>query len=37
MLRPIAVDASGAEVPDIDVSPNLVRVRAAFVASEAKP
>lgn len=37
MLRPIAVDAAGVEVPDIDVSPNLVRVRASFVASEAKP
>lgn len=32
MLRPTPADASGAEVPNVEVSPNLVRVRAQFVA-----
>jgi YbbR domain-containing protein len=30
MLRPVAVDARGVELPSVDVSPNLVRVRARF-------
>lgn len=32
MVRPIAVDASGAPLPALAVSPNLVRVQARFVA-----
>lgn len=32
MVRPVAVDASGAALPDIVVVPNLVRVQARFVA-----
>lgn len=32
MLRPIAVDASGAEVAGLTVAPNLVRVRLAAIA-----
>lgn len=30
MVRPIAVDASGAELTDLSLSPNLVRVRVRF-------
>jgi hypothetical protein len=33
MLRPLATDAQGREVANTEVSPNLVRVRAEFVAS----
>ena len=33
MLRPLAADAQGREVANTQVSPNLVRVRAEFVAS----
>jgi hypothetical protein len=33
MLRPVAADAQGNEVPGTQVSPNLVRVRAQFVPS----
>ena len=32
MVRPVAVDASGAPLPDLVVVPNLVRVQARFVA-----
>ncbi|PZR59131.1 MAG: hypothetical protein DLM50_01680 [Candidatus Meridianibacter frigidus] len=32
MVHPIAVDASGAEVSNVQVSPNLIRMRARFVA-----
>ena len=32
MVRPVAVDASGAPLPELAVSPNLVRVQARFVA-----
>ncbi len=35
MLRPIAVDASGAEVAGLTVAPNLVRVRLAAIAGSA--
>ena len=34
MVRPIAMDASGVEVPTVSVSPNLLRVRAQFVAAQ---
>ena len=37
MLRPTPSDASGAEIPNIEVSPNLVRARATFVSSEGAP
>lgn len=33
MIRPIAADARGADVANVQVSPNLVRVRAHFAAS----
>jgi hypothetical protein len=33
MVRPVAADARGNEVPGTQVSPNLVRVRAQFVPS----
>jgi hypothetical protein len=33
MVRPVAADASGGDVADVQVSPNLVRVRARFAAS----
>ncbi len=33
MLRPIAIDAHGNEMPAIGVEPNLVRVRARFIAA----
>jgi hypothetical protein len=33
MIRPTPVNARGAEVPNVDISPNLVRVRAKFVHS----
>lgn len=33
MVRPVAADAQGNEVPGAQVSPNLVRVRAQFVPS----
>jgi hypothetical protein len=33
MVRPVAADAHGNEVPNTQVSPNLVRVRARFAAS----
>jgi YbbR domain-containing protein len=36
MVRPIAVDASGAEVADLAVSPDLVRVQMRFVTAAAK-
>ncbi len=32
MVRPIAVDATGAEVPGLAVTPNLVRIAVHFVA-----
>lgn len=32
MLQPVATDARGNEIPGVQVSPNLVRVRADFVA-----
>jgi YbbR domain-containing protein len=35
MVRPVAVDASGAEVPGLTVTPNLVRVRSRFIAGTA--
>jgi YbbR domain-containing protein len=31
MLRPVAVNSSGEEVSDVDVSPDLVRVQVAYV------
>jgi hypothetical protein len=34
MLRPVATDAHGVELPGIAVAPNLVRVRANFVAPQ---
>jgi len=33
MLRPVAMDRHGAELPSISVTPNLIRVRARFVAA----
>jgi YbbR domain-containing protein len=36
MIRPIAVDASGAEIAGLSVSPDLVRVRMRLVAAAAK-
>ena len=33
MMRPVAADAAGAEVAGVQVSPNLVRVRAQFAPS----
>ena len=33
MLRPVAIDARGTELPAIPVEPNLVRVRARFIAA----
>lgn len=35
MIRPTPTDASGGEIDDVQVSPNLVRVRATFVATGA--
>jgi YbbR domain-containing protein len=32
MVRPIPVDSSGNEIPDLQVAPDLVRVQVAFVA-----
>jgi hypothetical protein len=32
MVRPLAIDASGAELPQVTVQPNLVRVRVGFAA-----
>ncbi len=32
MLKPVATSASGTELPEIDVEPNLIRVRAAFTS-----
>ncbi len=32
MVRPVAVDSAGAEIPDLAVSPDLVRVQMDFVA-----
>ena len=37
MLRPIAADARGNEVPGVQVSPNLVRTRARFSPSTISP
>jgi YbbR domain-containing protein len=34
MLRPVATDAHGTEIAAVSVAPNLVRVRAAFVAAK---
>jgi hypothetical protein len=34
MLRPVATDEHGAEIAAVSVAPNLVRVRAAFVAAK---
>ncbi len=34
MVRPIATDTFGGELPSVEVSPNLVRIRAAFVAAQ---
>ncbi|HVN69561.1 MAG TPA: hypothetical protein VMU38_07945 [Candidatus Binatia bacterium] len=36
MVRPIPVDASGAELPGLTVAPNLVRIRVHFIAGAAK-
>ena len=36
MIRPTPTDASGGEIDDVQVSPNLVRVRATFVATGAR-
>lgn len=36
MIRPMPVDAHGAEVPDVQTSPNLVRVRVRFVGASGK-
>ncbi len=36
MVRPVAVDASGAEVPEISMTPNLVRVTVHFVAGQGR-
>ncbi len=36
MVRPVAIDARGSEVVPLAVSPNLVRVRARFVAAAKK-
>lgn len=36
MLRPVAADASGAEVSNLTVAPDLVRVRARFVTATPK-
>lgn len=36
MIRPTPTDASGSEIPTVQVSPNLVRVRATFVATGAR-
>jgi YbbR domain-containing protein len=35
MVRPVAVDASGAELPGLSVTPNLVRVQSRFVSGTA--
>jgi YbbR domain-containing protein len=32
MVRPVAVDANGSEVPGLEVAPNLIRVQMNFVA-----
>lgn len=34
MIRPVAVDSLGAQIPDIQVAPNLVRVRIPFVKTK---
>jgi hypothetical protein len=34
MLRPVATDEHGAEIASVSVAPNLVRVRAAFIAAK---
>jgi hypothetical protein len=36
MVRPVAVNASGTELTDLSVSPDLVRVQMHFVADAAK-
>ena len=36
MIRPTPVDATGVELPNVQVSPNLVRVRAKFVSSSSR-
>jgi hypothetical protein len=33
MIRPVAVGAKGDEITSVQVSPNLVRVRARFIRS----
>ena len=33
MIRPVAIDAHGAEMSAVQISPNLVRVRVSFVAA----
>ncbi|MFN2459850.1 MAG: YbbR-like domain-containing protein [Candidatus Velthaea sp.] len=33
MIRPVAVDVRGSEVPAVQISPNLARVRARFIPS----
>jgi hypothetical protein len=34
MVRPVAVDQSGQELTTVAISPNLMRVRAGFVAAQ---
>ena len=34
MIRPTPSDAQGSEITDVQVSPNLVRVRARFIGSK---
>ena len=36
MIRPTPIDARGSEVQNVQVSPNLVRVRAKFIATTSK-
>lgn len=36
MLRPMAVDAQGVEIPGVQVAPNLVRVQAEFAPASGK-
>jgi hypothetical protein len=33
MVRPVSVDARGAPIEDVQVSPNLVRVRVKFITA----
>jgi len=36
MIRPTPIDAAGVELPDVQVSPNLVRVRGKFISSSSR-